>query len=125
MSDGATSITAAAGTVFPDAQRLTCYFHMQKQLKTQMPKKGVPKDRRRKVLEEIRVLQLSQSRSIFMIAAKRLLKRWRHEDLRSFARYFIRIWVNGPLCNWYEGALPGSVSTNNGLESLHGKMKTD
>uniref|UniRef100_A0A914W3D6 MULE transposase domain-containing protein n=1 Tax=Plectus sambesii TaxID=2011161 RepID=A0A914W3D6_9BILA len=124
MSDGDSSITGAIAEVFPGTMRFTCYFHMHKQVKVQMSKKGVPKERRRKVLDEIAALQLSPKSLIYQAAAKKLLKRWKEEGLKKFVRYFRRIWMVGPLHNWFKGALPGSASTNNGLESLHGRIKT-
>uniref|UniRef100_A0A914X3P3 SWIM-type domain-containing protein n=1 Tax=Plectus sambesii TaxID=2011161 RepID=A0A914X3P3_9BILA len=123
MSDGDPCITAAVASTFPNARRLTCYYHMKKQVQKRMGSKKVPKDRRQTILEEIRSLQLACSDAVFNSAARRLLQRWKQLGLRAFATYFKRVWVKGPLRYWYEGAAMGEVSTNNGLESLHGRIK--
>uniref|UniRef100_A0A914WRT3 SWIM-type domain-containing protein n=1 Tax=Plectus sambesii TaxID=2011161 RepID=A0A914WRT3_9BILA len=123
MSDGDPAITAAVASSFPNARRLTCYYHMKKQVQKRMGSKKVPKDRRQTILEEIKSLQLACSDAIFKSAARRLLQRWKQLGLKAFATYFKRVWVKGPLQYWYEGAAMGEVSTNNGLESLHGRIK--
>uniref|UniRef100_A0A914WKV1 MULE transposase domain-containing protein n=1 Tax=Plectus sambesii TaxID=2011161 RepID=A0A914WKV1_9BILA len=123
MSDGDPAITAAVASSFPNARRLTCYYHMKKQVQKRMRSKKVPKNRRNAILEEIKRLQLSCSDLIFSSAARRLLQRWKQLGLKGFARYFKKVWVKGPLRFWYEGAALGTVSTNNGLESLHGRIK--
>uniref|UniRef100_A0A914W8S1 SWIM-type domain-containing protein n=1 Tax=Plectus sambesii TaxID=2011161 RepID=A0A914W8S1_9BILA len=85
MSDGASSITTAIAQVFPDALQLTCWFHMQKQVKVQMPKKGVPKDRRKKVHEDVSALQLAPTLTVFHSAAKKLCNILRqHMLIKSF-----------------------------------------
>uniref|UniRef100_A0A914XA05 MULE transposase domain-containing protein n=1 Tax=Plectus sambesii TaxID=2011161 RepID=A0A914XA05_9BILA len=121
--DGDPAITAAVASSFPNAQRLTCYYHMKKQVQKRMGSKKVPKNRRNAILEEIKSLQLSCSDPIFSSAARRLLQRWKQLGLKTFARYFTKAWVQGPLRFRYEGAALGTVSTNNGLESLHGRIK--
>uniref|UniRef100_A0A914WS92 MULE transposase domain-containing protein n=1 Tax=Plectus sambesii TaxID=2011161 RepID=A0A914WS92_9BILA len=123
MSDGDPSITRAVSKVFPTALRLTCFFHMKKQVKMQMTNKGVPKERRSKILKEISLLQLAHTVPVFLSAAKKLVKQWRNEGMTRFSQYFRRIWIRGPLRFWFEGSMPGSVLTNNGLESLHSIIK--
>uniref|UniRef100_A0A914W9A6 SWIM-type domain-containing protein n=1 Tax=Plectus sambesii TaxID=2011161 RepID=A0A914W9A6_9BILA len=123
MSDGDPCITAAVASCFPNARRLTCYYHMKKQVQRKMGPKRVPKDCRKPILEELRSLQLACSDNVFKSAAWRLLKRWKDLGLTLFIRYFKRVWVKGSLRYWYEGAALGLVSTNNGLESLHGRIK--
>uniref|UniRef100_A0A914WR04 MULE transposase domain-containing protein n=1 Tax=Plectus sambesii TaxID=2011161 RepID=A0A914WR04_9BILA len=123
MSNGDPCITAAIASCFPNAKRLTCYYHMKKQVQRKMGPKRVPKDRRKPILEELSSLQLACSDDVFKSATRRLLRRWKDLGLTLFTRYFKRVWVKGPLRYWYEGAALGSVSTNNSLESLHGRIK--
>uniref|UniRef100_A0A914WHL2 MULE transposase domain-containing protein n=1 Tax=Plectus sambesii TaxID=2011161 RepID=A0A914WHL2_9BILA len=93
MSDGDPSITRAVSKVFSTALCLTCFFHMKKQVKVQMMNKGVPKERRSKILKEISLLQLSPTVPVFLLAAKKLLKQWRTEGMTRFSHYFRRIWI--------------------------------
>uniref|UniRef100_A0A914UW66 Transposase n=1 Tax=Plectus sambesii TaxID=2011161 RepID=A0A914UW66_9BILA len=77
---------AAITHCYANAKRLTCYYHMKKQVQKKMGPKRVPKD-------------------------------------RTAPPICTRVNDFGPLCYWYEGAALGAVSTNNGLESLHGRIK--
>jgi hypothetical protein len=43
-------------------------------------------------------------------------------DLDEFERHFEHQWLSD-LCFWYEGAARMTPSTNNGLESLNGRIK--
>lgn len=95
MSDGDASITAAVASSYPNARRLTCYYHCKKQLIKRMVGKGIPKDRRQTVLEDIANLQLAPSYAVFNAAARHLIRRWKDSGWRRFARYFKRIWVKG------------------------------
>ncbi|CAF1635430.1 unnamed protein product [Didymodactylos carnosus] len=69
------------------------------------------------VEQNIMQLQLSFSDQIFITAANLMINKWKlDKDLEKFTDYFA-------LGFWYEGACILIPSTNNGLESLNGRIK--
>uniref|UniRef100_A0A914X5E7 MULE transposase domain-containing protein n=1 Tax=Plectus sambesii TaxID=2011161 RepID=A0A914X5E7_9BILA len=123
MSDGAPEISLSIASVFPSAHRLMCYYHMRKCIPRHLARTKVLKESWKKILKDVAALQLACSDAIFEGAAWQLLRKWKKEGFSRFVVYFRKTWVNRPLKYWYEGAVLGSVGTNNGLESLHGRIK--
>ena len=75
------------------------------------------------VEQDIMNLQLAFNDQVFFAGAKLLLEKWAADkDLHQFSKYFNKEWLTH-LCYWYEGAARFSPSTNNGLESLNGRIK--
>ncbi|CAF2724867.1 unnamed protein product [Rotaria sp. Silwood2] len=77
-----------------------------------------------KIVEtDILTLQLSFGDDAFEKGTSLLLTEWRSDpDLFYFSSYFEQTWLFD-LKFWYEGAVIGCPSTNNGLESLNNKIK--
>ena len=75
------------------------------------------------VEKDIQELQLAFNDRVFSIGSKLMLQKWAADkDLHKFSEYFREQWLSG-LCYWYQGAPRFSPSTNNGLESLNGRIK--
>ncbi|CAF1366929.1 unnamed protein product [Rotaria sordida] len=77
------------------------------------------------VEQDIFSMQLVFDGQIFAIASRlMLLKSSTDAELNDFRQYFEREWILS-LPYWYEGAACLVPSTNNGLESLNGRIKKD
>ena len=103
-----------------------CYFHVKQAIehKFHMIKdKSIQKD----ILDDIKDIQRSQSNIIFKTAIDLFNKKYNeknNDDINCFLEYFHKEWVS-KYPGWYEGFLGAySASTNNGLESLNGKIKS-
>ncbi|CAF1398921.1 unnamed protein product [Rotaria magnacalcarata] len=124
MADGAPGIRKAQKDLFPGAKRLMCWAHVIR--KCHEHRKLVPKDKWNQIDLDIHDLQLSFSDSLFQCGASLLMKKWSSDTLiKQFQEYFYDQWIiKLPL--WrekYEGAGINIPSTNNGCESLNGKIK--
>ncbi|CAF3510305.1 unnamed protein product, partial [Rotaria sp. Silwood2] len=105
MADGAPGLTSAMSEI-PLARRLMCWFHMI-------------------VEQDIFSVQLIFDDRIFAIASRLILLKWSVDaELHDFRQYFEQEWILS-LLYWYEGAVCLAPSTNNGLESLNGRIKKD
>jgi hypothetical protein len=68
---------------------------------------------------------MCQSTSIFEAASKKFITKWKNKkncDVNDFIDYFTDEWLRAHP-NWYEGFMFNGPYTNNGIESLHGKIK--
>ncbi|CAF1552010.1 unnamed protein product, partial [Didymodactylos carnosus] len=121
MGDGAAGITSTM-SVIPRSRRLMCWAHMIR--KCREHRKLIPNEQKRlNVEKDIVNLQLCFQDNLFSQAASLLLGKWSLDNqLDRFRTYFEGQWIND-LSFWYEGAVCLAPSTNNGLESLNGKIK--
>lgn len=127
LADGSDAITKGFTTVFgvPNI-RLMCYFHVKKDVDKDLH--SVSDVNLRKLLKvDIDLLQSCQHENQFVQASKLFLKKWRKnssKQVQDFITHFEQEWlIKYP--NWYEGAAVGLPSTNNGLESTNGVIKTE
>ncbi|CAF1174106.1 unnamed protein product [Didymodactylos carnosus] len=121
MGDGAAGITSAM-SVIPQSRRLMSWAHMIR--KCREHRKVIPNEQKwLNVEKDIVNLQLCFKDNLFNQAASLLLGKWSLDNqLDRFRTYFEGQWIND-LSFWYEGAVCLAPSTNNGLESLNGKIK--
>ena len=135
MADGASSITAALTDVFPQCQRLMCYFHMIKNVKLRLTKlKSVDESIFSRLKEDIFKLRLlPPDEESFDELVRLFVEKWTdknklpeciHELLSDFCTYFVDQWCTGALKFWFQGANPSSVVTNNSIEALNQVIKT-
>ncbi|CAF1143649.1 unnamed protein product [Didymodactylos carnosus] len=121
MGDGAAGITGAMCEL-PLARRLMCWAHVIRKVRGH----GTlikNKDKFLLVEQDIMQLQLSFSDQIFVTAANLMINKWKlDKELEKFTDYFEQQWLT-VLSFWYEGACILTPSTNNGLESLNGRIK--
>ncbi|CAF1448070.1 unnamed protein product, partial [Didymodactylos carnosus] len=121
MADGALGITSAQQAVFPQSKRLMCWAHVIR--KCREHRKLVPKDKWNDIDADIHALQLSFSDDIFSRGSLLLTQKWSADSaIQQFQQYFFDQWIT-KLPLWYEGAAFNLPSTNNGCESLNGKIK--
>lgn len=121
LADCAFEIRNGFLLVFPDGWVINCNFHVQQNIQKRA-KKDVKDDKNRNLmLSDIKMLQLSQSESVFEKASKLLIKKW-NKTLPGFTKYFEENYVK-QRSNWYEGIAMLSPSTNNTQESTNGKIK--
>ncbi|CAF4475847.1 unnamed protein product, partial [Didymodactylos carnosus] len=122
LSDGAKGITAAKNIEFPGAKRLMCWAHCIRKIREH--RKMVASHKWADIDKDILSLQLAFNDQLFQKGAALLLSKWRqYTDLHAFCSYFEQQRLI-ELPYWSEGAALGVPSTNNGLESLNGKIKS-
>jgi len=125
IADCAEAITngfiAAFGNNFT---RVHCWFHVMKKLKEKLSV-TVDAETKQQILSDIRIIQVSSTKSEFQTACSLFLKKWAKNDrVRPFLNYFEAEYLNSR-SGWYEGVAPGFPSTNNGLESLNNQIKEE
>jgi len=122
VADASHSISNGFKRVFSDEVVIRmCWAHMRKAVKTKAETLS-QKENVNKILTDIDSMQISKDENTFLLAYKLFLKKWKHEV--SFLKYFQKEWHNKNK-NWYEGASPGTPSTNNGLESINRVIKDE
>ncbi|CAF2610650.1 unnamed protein product [Rotaria sp. Silwood2] len=123
LADGAPGLTTAMSEI-PLARRLMCWFHMIQKCRQHAK---LIKDKKKWLLveQDIYSMQLIFDDQIFAIASRLMLLKWSADaELNDFRQYFEQEWILS-LPYWYEGAACLAPSTNNGLESLNGRIKKD
>jgi hypothetical protein len=60
--------------------------------------------------------------NLIILVSTLMLQTWNEEEIKNFAAYFNKEWVEGNLRNWHEGSNE-FPSTNNGLESINRQIK--
>jgi transposase-like protein len=116
LGDGAHAISAAASEVFPNARRLMCWAHVFRKIQARL--NSFSEDIRRRVLDDLCMLQLAINELEFDRATKFLGHKWP----QIFFSYFFETWINSGLKFFFEGA-SSHLSTNNGLESTNKQIK--
>ena len=124
IGDAAKAITSAVKKCFPPStRRIMCYFHVKKNMKTELS--GRLSRYYDEVMSDVSYSHLAVSTEEFRKVTTLMLKKWRtREDLRHFADWFEESWVESELCNWYSG-VSRHPKTNCGLESINGVLKTE
>ena len=129
MADADKAITASVKALLPRAVRLTCFFHVMKNVKQRLA-------RVENTDYEICVLQTSTVDEESFLALYNLLKKkWLQQHIffdpklkikvNEFIEYFTKTWVNFDERNWYQAADPQHLTTNNNVEGTnHSKRST-
>ncbi|CAF1543250.1 unnamed protein product [Didymodactylos carnosus] len=121
MVDGAAGLTSAM-LELPLARRLMCWAHVIRKCREHR-KLVKNKNKWISVEQDILDLQLIFDDTIFRIATRLMIEKWSLDsELNEFKSYFESQWLLS-LPFFYEGATMFTPSTNNGLESLNGKIK--
>ena len=125
LADGSDAITAAFEQEcgIPDV-RIMCFYHVLHNCEKYL--KPLQKCGKSDALKaDITTLQHCRNQESFSKASQLFLRKWKKDkDLRvkEFVSYFQEQWlVKYP--NWYEGAAPGYLSTNNGIEGTNAWLK--
>lgn len=129
MADAAESITIAIHNAFPNAQRLTCWAHVQRAYSKRLlhiKNKEIEK----KLSDDLYLLQESYSKRTFEIGYALLRRNYQtlietNEQVKLFFEYFENEWIDSLQNAWYEGAGTHVPSTNNALESFNRVIKAN
>ena len=102
-----------------------CYFHMMKSMKdrhyTDEKSKGI-------FLSDLRSLSKSYDLNHFDSSVLLFLEKYKnHDDLNiiSAKLHFEKVWLTNRNRGWHSGLLPGTVTTNNGLEVTNRIFKSN
>ena len=118
MADADKAMTASIREKPPATTRLTCFFHVMKNVKQRLSKvKAADPSVSKQIMNDIRTLQNSAvDRESFLFLFKLLEKKWTKEYafntvkmktmVVKFFQYFSRIWVNSEESNWFQAANP-------------------
>jgi len=125
IADCAEAITNGFTRIFgEDITRVYCFFHVMKQVKEKL--RLVRNDElTSQIKDDIRAMQLATSSEEFLKAKSLWIRKYESiEEVSEFLSYFSKEYLSRR-SSWYEGAAPGSPSTNNGLESINNLIKRD
>ena len=131
MADAAAAITnGITESTIIIIIRGMCWFHCKKATDRQIVKVK-DESKRSTIIQSIICLQLSQTPDIFKAASKLFLNEFEcdmDEDVTIFIKYFKENWLDIN-SNWFESYNhphnAGSISTNNGNESINGLIKRE
>ena len=135
MADADKAMTASIRDKLPVTTRLTCFFHVMKNVKQRPSKvKAADPSVSKQIMNDIRTLQNSAvDRESFLFLFKLLEKKWTKEYafntvkmktmVVKFFQYFSRIWVNSEESNWFQAANPQHLTTNNNVEGTNQSFK--
>ena len=104
-----------------DLERGMCYPHVQRNCQAKL--KTIP-EYEKEILEDIKAIQLSETRDEFQEANTMLYVKWLSlgiDKVDQFIGYYHQQWVNSKQSNWFVGA--GPLDHNNGLEATNRDIK--
>jgi hypothetical protein len=106
-----------------DFNRVMCWSHVYRNCENML--KSISAEIKDSILDDIKSIQVKTSSKAFDVAIEKFFEKWEEEpSVKGFLEHFKKEWVdknNG----WYEGFCDGNIpSTDNGLESLNGKIKS-
>ncbi len=118
VADGSDAIRNAFVEVFKCTLLVMCWAHMLRACKKHLI--NITKELKEEIIDDIKTLQLSQSKEVFEAATKLFLKK--HKSEKEFITYFKNEWVDTH-DGWYEGYAELTPSTTNALESNNRYIK--
>ena len=104
-------------------KRVMCWSHVDRNCENQL--KSTPVEIRDSILDDIKAIQVMPSTEAYNCAVEMFFLKWEEEPkVKDFLAHFKREWIDKN-SGWYEGFCEGNIpSTDNGLESLNGKIKS-
>ena len=130
VCDAADSINNGFKRVFGDSfDRIMCWSHMKGKIESRVCRiddRSIAKE----MIEDIEMLQLCNSPSLFESATVLFMKKWKHnnkennQSVLDFLQYFDDEWLHSN-SGWYEGIQLYTPSTNNALEATNRTIKDD
>lgn len=127
IADGAEAITNGFKKAFgynsiDEFTRIMCWAHVVKAIEKRL--NGI--DEKDDIFSDILNLQQSHCPDLFNHLVKLFFEKWNEKkktDIDKFLAYFRSEWIDSSNNKWYEGAALNIPSTDNGLESVNGKIK--
>ena len=116
MSDAAPAIFNGLSQHYPEMKNGMCYFHVMKNMKERHYKTNEIKN---ELLHDINSLSKSHSQEHFDASVILFLDKYKNEkeaSLLSAVSHFKKVWLSESNRGWHSGVVPGTVTTNNGLE---------
>ncbi|CAF4737801.1 unnamed protein product [Rotaria sp. Silwood2] len=130
ISDAADAIKNGFTNIFGSSyNQIMCWAHMKRKVNNrvcQIDDKHIAKE----IIEDIEMLQLSNSTEVFKLASTLFVKKWnmnnkqKNESILDFMNYFYNEWLKTN-DGWYEGIQVYTPSTNNALEATNRTIKDD
>jgi hypothetical protein len=106
-----------------------CWAHAKRKIENRLSQIN-DKDKAKEILQDIEILQLSNSSSLFELGTTLFMKKWKlnnkekNQSISNFLQYFDDEWLSSN-SGWYEGIQLYVPSTNNALESTNRTIKDD
>ena len=116
MSDAAPAIFNGLSHHYPEMKKGMCYFHVIKNMKD---RHYTSDERKNQLLHDIRSLSKSHSQEHFDASVTLFLAKYKNEkdaSLVSAVSHLNKVWLSESNRGWHSGVVPGTVTTNNGLE---------
>ena len=130
VSDAADAIKNGFKNVFGNSfDHVMCWAHAKRKIENRLSQVN-DKDKAKEILQDIELLQLSNSRSLFELGTTLFMKKWKlnnkekNQSISDFLQYFDDEWLSLN-SGWYEGIQLYVPSTNNALESTNRTIKDD
>jgi hypothetical protein len=130
ISDAADAIKNGFRKVFDNEHdQIMCWAHMKRKIENRVCQVN-DKDAAREIIEDIELLQLSNSKPVFNLGIKLFMKKWKmnnkqkNQSIMDFLNYFDKEWIQSNP-GWYEGVQLYTPSTNNALEATNKVIKDD
>ena len=125
MSDAAAAIFNGLSKVFPDMLPGKCFFHMMKSMR----ERPYSDEKSKNIfLKDLKSLSKSHSQNHFDASLALFLTKYRinqNVSIINALQHFEKFWLTPPNIGWHSGLLPGTVTTNNGVEVINRIFKKD
>ena len=116
MSDAAPAIFNGFSQHYPEMKNGMCFFHVMKNMKE---RHYTDENTKNELLRDIRSLSKSHSQEHFDASVTLFLAKYKNEKdapLLSAVSHLKKVWLTESNRGWHSGVVPGTVTTNNGLE---------
>ncbi|CAF0999418.1 unnamed protein product [Brachionus calyciflorus] len=121
------AVTSDEKTESAHVELSVCWAHAQRAISNKI--KNIQDEKiESNLMNDIYLLQLSNSKLDFEIKLKLFNKKWelikkKYKNVEAFFDYFDTQWIRSVTKNWYEGVAAGLPSTNNSLEANNNSIK--
>lgn len=125
MSDAAAAIYNGISVSYPAIINGKCYFHMMKSMKERPYSDNKIKSQ---FLDDLRSLSKSHDLNHFEESVKLFLMKYRSHDNKSVVSatsHLEKVWLSERNRGWHSGLVPGTVTSNNGLEVTNRIFKSN
>ncbi|CAF2911546.1 unnamed protein product [Rotaria sp. Silwood2] len=128
--NAADSIKNGFRSVFGNSfDQIMCWSHMKRKIENRICQVN-DRDIAKEMVEDIEMLQLCNSSSLFELATTLFMQKWKYntkeknQSVLDFLEYFDDEWLKSNP-GWYEGIRLYTPSTNNALEAINRTIKDD
>ena len=125
MSDAAPAIFNGFSKVYPGILPGKCFFHMMKVFEDRKYNDPAVKSL---FLGDLFSLSKSHNQTHFDASERLFLTKYENhpdDSIQRAVEHLIKIWLTSCNRGWHSGLLPGSVTSNNGLEVTNRIFKKD